>query len=183
MSLRLGLRPVLVCAAALVMSHAAFAQVKIAVVNLQKAVFDTAEITKANVDMQAKFKPRQDDLNNLASRMQQIQQQLQTMAGKLTAQAESDMQAEYQRLQREAQRKQQDLQEEVEAYRNDVLQKSSQKMTEVIKKLADEKGLDLVVDSATTLFVKPTLDITSEAVAAFDKAYPVAAAPPPAAKK
>ena len=45
-------------------------------------------------------------------------------------------------------------------------------MTEVIKKLADEKGLDVVVDSANIVFFKPTLEITQEAIAAYDKAYP-----------
>ena len=45
-------------------------------------------------------------------------------------------------------------------------------MTEVIKKLADEKGLDVVVDSANIVFFRPALEITEEAIAAYDKAYP-----------
>lgn len=183
MFLRFGLRPVVLCAAAAFVSQGAFAQVKVAVVNLQRAVFESAEIKKADAEMQAKYKPRQDELNNLQAQVQQIAQQLQTQADKLTPQAQSELQANYQRLQREGQRKQQDLQEEVEAYRNDILQKSSQKMTVVVKKLAEEKGLDLVVDSATTLFVKPTIDITNEAIVAYDKEYPVAASAPPTAKK
>jgi Skp family chaperone for outer membrane proteins len=43
----------------------------------------------------------------------------------------------------------------------------------VVKKLADEKGLDLVVDSANTLFFKPALELTNDAVTAYNKAYPV----------
>jgi Skp family chaperone for outer membrane proteins len=39
--------------------------------------------------------------------------------------------------------------------------------------LADEKGLDLVVDSANTLFFKPALELTNDAVVAYNKAYPV----------
>ena len=46
-------------------------------------------------------------------------------------------------------------------------------MTEVVKKLAEEKGYDLVVDTSTALYFKPALDITAEAIAAYDKAYPV----------
>jgi|SRR6185437_7110170 outer membrane protein len=178
MSLRIGLRPLFVCAAAVVFSQAAFAQMKIAVVNLQNAVMSTAEITKANDEMQAKFKPQQDELNNLNTQMQQISSQLQTQGDKLSPQAAADLQANGQRLQREAQRKDQDLRDAVEAYRNEVLQKSSQKMSDVVKKLAEERGYDLVVDSQTTLFVKPAIDITKDVIAAYDKAYPVAAAPP-----
>jgi outer membrane protein len=50
-------------------------------------------------------------------------------------------------------------------------------MGDVVKKLADEKGLDLVVDTSTTLFFKPALDLTTDAIAAYNKAYPVEAAP------
>jgi outer membrane protein len=45
-------------------------------------------------------------------------------------------------------------------------------MQEVVRKLADEKGLDIVVDVTSTVFFKPALDLTAEAIAAYDKAYP-----------
>ncbi len=53
-------------------------------------------------------------------------------------------------------------------------------MQDVVKKLAEEKGLDIVVDSANTVFYKAPFDITAEATAAYDKTYPVAAAKPAA---
>ena len=46
-----------------------------------------------------------------------------------------------------------ELQQDVQADRNEILSKSSQKMSDVIKKLAEEKGVDLIVDSATTLYL------------------------------
>ena len=64
------------------------------------------------------------------------------------------------------------MQADAHGYRNDVLSKSSQKMTDVVKKLAEEKGLDLVVDTSTALYFKPAMDITKDAIAAYDKAYP-----------
>ena len=42
-----------------------------------------------------------------------------------------------------------------------------------MKKLADEKGLDVVVDSANIVFFKPALEITEESIAAYDRTYPV----------
>ena len=70
------------------------------------------------------------------------------------------------------QRKSEDLQADVDRERNEVLGASSRKMTEVVKKLAEEKGYDVVVDVSTTIYFKPALDITTEALAAFNKAYP-----------
>jgi outer membrane protein len=53
------------------------------------------------------------------------------------------------------------------------LQHAGGRMQEVVKKLADEKGLDIVVDSANTVFFKAPLEITTEATAAYNKTYPV----------
>ncbi len=174
---RMGLRPLLACSALFVFSHIAAAQIKVAVVDIQKAVFESAEIKKANEDMQATFKPRQDKINLLASEIQALQTQLQNSNGKLTPAQEADIQANGSKKQRELKYATDDLNSDAEAFRNETLQKSSVKMNEVIKKVAEAKGLDLVVDAQTAHFYKPALDITDEVIAAYNKAYPVAGAP------
>ena len=64
----------------------------------------------------------------------------------------------------------------MERDRNDILSRVSQRMRDVVTKIASEKGLDLVVDAANTIFFKPVLDFTAEATAAYDKSFPAAAA-------
>jgi outer membrane protein len=177
MSFRMALRPLMVCSVLLCAGHLASAQVKIGVINLQKAVFDTAEIKKADAEMQAKYKPRQDKLQQTQEQIAKIAEQLQQGGGKLTPQQEADLQAQGTRLQKDGQRMQDDLQADVTADRNDILSKSTQKMNDVVKKIAEEKGLDLVVESSATLYVKPTIDITADATSAYDKAYPVGTTP------
>jgi len=149
----------------------ASAQLKVAVINSQKAVVDTAEIKKAQAEMEAKFKPRQDQLVKLQKDLQDIQTQLQS--GKLKQLGEQELQAQGQRKQRELQRIQQDLQDDVERDRNDILTRCGTRMRDVVNKLATEKGLDIVLDGATTIFFKPTFDLTAEATTAYDKTYPV----------
>jgi outer membrane protein len=173
-----GLKPAVICLALLAFSRLAPAQTKVGVINLQRAVFECAEIKKADQDMPGKFKARQDEIDQLNKEIAAIAQQLQTNQGKLTPQQESDLTAQGQRKQRDVQRKQEDLNNDAQAYRNDILSKSSQKMTEVVKKIAETKGLDLVVDTSTALYFKPAMDITQEAVTEYDKAYPVTAAAP-----
>jgi len=174
----MGLRPLVVCSALFAITQIASAQAKVAVVNLQRAVFESAEIKKADAEMQAKFKPRQDEIDQLTKEIAAIAQQLQNGSGKLTAQAESDLNAQGTTKQRQLQRKQDDLQADATAYRNEILSKSSQKMTDVVKKLAEDKGVDLIIDSSTTLYFKPALELTNDAIAAYDKAYPVTGAAP-----
>ena len=150
------------------------AQVKIAVLNTQKALLETDDIKKAQREMEAKFKPRQDQLVKLQKELEDIGTQLNS--GKLNELGTQELQTEGQRKQRELQRMQQDIQEEVERERTEILQRAGTRMQEVVKKLADEKGLDIVVDSANTVFFKTTFEITADATAAYNKTYPVAAA-------
>jgi outer membrane protein len=161
------------CAAALVFSSVAAAQTKVGVVNFQKAILDTAEIKKASLDLQNKYKPRQDALEKVQRELADIQTQLNSSQGRLSAAGEADLQARGQRKQREAERIGQDLQDDVNRERNDVLQRTGTRMTEIVRKIAEEKGLDLVVDTQNTYFFKPALDVTAEATAAYDKAFPL----------
>ena len=167
------LSALVVCAAGLGSPFTASAQLKVAVINSQKAIIETAEIKKAQNEMMAKYKPRQDALDQAQRELNDIQAQLQSSQGKLSPAGEADLEARGQRKQREAQRLSEDLQADVDRERQEILQRAGAHMTEVVKKLAEEKGLDLVVDVTTTLFFKPTLEITNDAIAAYDKAYPV----------
>src|SRR5258708_39915170 len=146
-------------------------QVKIGVINSQKAVIDTAEIKKAQADLETKFKPRQDQMLKLQKDLQDIQAQLQS--GKLNQLGEQELTAQGQKKQRDLKRLDEDLQADVNAERNDILQRTGTRMQEVVKKLADEKGLDVVIDSANTIYFKAALELTADAVVAYNKAYPV----------
>jgi outer membrane protein len=172
MRLRMGLRMLLVAAALCAGGRSVSAQVKVAVINLQRAVLESAEIQKASAELTAKYKPRADQIDQLQKDIANISQQLQTSSGKLSPQAESDLNAQGQRKQRELQRSQEDLQADVDRERNEILSKSTQKMSEVVKKIAEEKGFDLVVDVSTTVYFKPAMEITTDAIAAYNKAYP-----------
>jgi len=180
MSFRLALRPLMVCSALFVFGHVAAAQSKVAVINLQKAVLESAEIKAASAAMEARYKPRVAQIEALDKEIAGISQNLQTNAGKLTPQAESDLNAQGTKKQRDAQRLRDDLQADVDRDRNEILQRSAGKMSDVLKKLAEEKGYDIVVDAPYAPYFKASLEITNDLIAAYDKAYPAAA--PPAKK-
>jgi outer membrane protein len=167
----LAIRAGLVCFALAPLATVAPAQLKVAVVNVQKAMIDSDELKKVSAQIESKFKPKQDELNKLQSDMASIQQQLQS--NKLTPQAQSDLQLQGQRKQRDAQRLSDDLQQEFDRDRQDILGKTAQKMSEVVKKLAEERGYDVVIDVSQALYFKPALDVTADALAAYNKAYPV----------
>ena len=151
---------------------ALFGQAKVAIINSQKALLDTAEMVKAQKELETKFKPRQDQMETIQKDLQQIQNQLQTMAGKLTPAAEQELNIKGQRRQRELQRIQEDLQADVDRERQDVITKAAERMNDVVKKLAESKSIDVVIDVTNAVFFKPALDITAEVTAEYNKLHP-----------
>jgi outer membrane protein len=152
------------------LSAQAIQPAKVAIINAQKAVADTQEIRKDQTVLQSKFAPRQQSIEALQRDLSTIQQQLN--AGNVPADKEAQLRADGTQKQRQLQRLTEDLQSDVNAERQDILGRAGRQMTEVVKKLAEERGIDVVVDISNTIYFKPALDITSEATAAYDKAYP-----------
>jgi outer membrane protein len=166
--LRLALAGLLLTAAA----PALHAQLKVGVVNLQKALQDTAEIKAAEASLKAKFGPRQEELAGLEKEISKLSQDLEQNQSKYNEATLAEMSSRLQLRQRQYQRNAQSLQDDVNAVRQDVLNRVGQRLQEVIKKLAEEKGLDMVLDAGNTYFFKPVLEITEDVTKAYDLAYP-----------
>src|ERR1700722_4193277 len=141
------LSALVVCASALVSTPFASAQTKIGVVNFQKAIADTAELKKAQNDLAIKFKPQQDEYDKANRDYNDLQIQLQNSQGKgLSASAEVDLESRATRKQREVERLKEDLEGDVTKEREETVQRLGARMTEIVKKLMEDKGLDAVFD-------------------------------------
>ena len=174
MPVHLGRAVSVVCFALATLAPTAVAQNRIAVISLQRFLNESVEIKKASAAMEAKYKPRQAEIEKVQKDIEAIEQQLRANAGKLTPQAEGDLTARGQRRQRDLQRLTEDLQQDVERERNEILSRSRERLVEVVRQVAEAKGLDVVVEMGNTFYAKPSIDITAEAIAAYDKS---AAAP------
>jgi len=171
MSFLNGLRRILVLTLPLLAASAMFAQVKVGIVDTQGALSETAEMKKAQTDLEVKFKARNEEFQQLQKEYQDLQSKL-SLGDKLTAQAQNELTLQAQRKQRDLQRLGEDLQAAVDRERNEIIARTSQRLKQVLDKIAADKSLDVIIDAADTVFFNPALDITKEATAAYDKAYP-----------
>ena len=164
----------LACLTALTVCAAltASAQIKVGSVNLQKALQETAEIKAAEADLKARYGPKTAQLAAMEKEVAQLTQEAESNQGKYTESALADLGAKIQLKQRQLQRASEGLQAAVDRERQDILQRVGQRLQEVVKRVAEEKGLDVVIDAGSLLFAKPALDISAEVTAAYDKAYP-----------
>lgn len=170
---KLVFRAALIGAALVVTSGLASAQLKVAVVDLNKALQNTAEIKQAETDLNARYGPKRDELAAAEKELAKLQQDYEANQGKYTEAALVELASRIQNKQRIFQRNAQALQDEVTRDRQDILSRVGQRLQEVVKKVAEQKGMDMVVDSNSTLYTKPALDISADVTTAYDAAYPV----------
>lgn len=152
---------------------AALAQVKVGVVNLQRALQETAEIKQAEADLQVRFGPRQKELAELEKEIAKLQQEAQANQDKYTEAAMSELISRIKIKQRQYQRNSEGLQDAVNRERQDILQRVGQRFQEVLRQVAEEKGLDIIIDANNLLFSRDALDISADVTAAYDKKFPV----------
>lgn len=148
------------------------AQQKVAIIDVQRAILETSEIKKAQADLEAKYKPRQDEFDAAQKEMAALQNQLDSQAASLTPAQGAELQGKLQMAQRRAQRMQEDLQASIGRDRDAILGQVGQRMQAVVTKIASAKDLDVLIDVSNAVYFKPALDITTEAVTAYDKAHP-----------
>jgi len=122
--------------------------------------------------LEATYKPKQDALAKAQQELQDLDTQMRSSQGQLSQAGAAELQAKAQRKQTQVERLQQDLQEDFEADRDRALQLTGTRMTDVLKKLADEKQLDLIIDATALRFSRTTLDVTDAAIKAYDAAHP-----------
>ncbi len=144
------------------------AQTKIAVIDFQNALLNTADMQKESAALESKYSGRQEEIGALSAELQEIQNKLQTAQGAEAVR----LQAEGQRKQRTAQRLSEDLQSDVDFDRQNILASASERMRDVVRELRMEKQIDLIVDAGGVLAHNALIDLTAEATQAYDTRHP-----------
>lgn len=144
----------------LAVAGAAWADVKIAVLDYQMALLDSDAAKKYAVDSEKKFAPQLNKLKALESDAKRLQDRLMKDGEKMK-------QAEYERLELELKQKardfqvqSQDLNEAKAMADNEVLQTLKPKLDKAVEEVLKAGNYDLVIDRNAVVDVKPQLDIT-----------------------
>ena len=171
---------VLAAVTAAVLAGPARAQqaIKIAVVNSSQAFQDCAEGKKAIAQFDERDKKIRAEIKKMDDAILALQSRLNTGQLTMAQDALMGIQNDIARKQTERKRFEEDQTREFTQFRNGIVQRIQTEMIEIIKALRKEKGLDLVVDFATSGIIdfEPALDITAEVVSRYDASR--AAAPP-----
>jgi outer membrane protein len=157
---------------------------KIAVVNIQLAIASTGEGKQAAAELQARFNPEKNELDQLQQRIEDLQGRLRNGERTLSDEEKARLAREGNELSRRYQRRQQELSEDANDAQNDVLDRIGRKMLTVLDRYAQQNGYSLVLDvsgqATPVLYASNQVDITQTIIKLYDQAHPVKAATAPA---
>jgi outer membrane protein len=156
----------------------------VAVINIQQAIATSAEGKQALDELQKKYQPRRQDLQQQQQSLSALQDQLQRGQTTLSDDEKFRLSREIQDKQRLFKRAQEDANSDFQTDSQEIIQRIGKKMVQVIKQYSQSHNLALVLDDSQLplYYVANGTDITAAIVKLYDQANPVAAAtPPPAA--
>ncbi len=155
---------------------AANAQDKIGVINLNSAIGGTAEGKKAITDLEKKFAPRKQELQQLQQEIQDLQEKLAKQSATLSDDDQRRLGRDLEDKQRILKRSADDAQSDYNADTEDSVHRIGQKMVHVISDYAQQNGFVLVIDDAQVpiYYASKEIEISAEIVKRYDIAYPLA---------
>ena len=170
---------------ALLAASAAVAQntaaTKVGVINIQAAIVSTKEGQKAAAEMQAKFGPKQKELETKQAEIQTLQGDLAKGSNTMSEDKRNDISRRIDTKTRELTRATEDAQGELEAEQQKVFNDLGGKLMEIVNQYGRDNGYAVILDVGSqqgpVLFAAN--DVTKDIIDLYDKAI---AAPPSAAK-
>jgi outer membrane protein len=157
--------PLLLTSAFLLSASLAAGQVaKIAVVDFERAVVQSAEGKKSSDKFNATLQSKQADAEKRQKELEDAQRKLQTQERTLNDAAKANLQKDIDRRTTELQRFNEDSQKELQSLRDELLRPIAEKASAILSAIAAEQGYTLIVDVSNpqnnVLWFNPKNDIT-----------------------
>ena len=155
---------------------------KIAIINIQEAILATAEGKKLNADLQARFAPRETEINNAAKEITTLQNQLNAGGNTMSQEAKDSLTQEISTKQRDLQQNTTNAQTDFQTAQTTLLNTVGGKMMPLLKTYAEQHGYTAILDDSLpwpqspVLYFNPGTVITSDIVKLYDQAHPLTAA-------
>jgi len=156
---------------------------RVGVINVRAAILSTQEGKAGIAQMESRFGPKRQQLQDEQKQVQTMQQQLQQGANTLSADARAQLQDNAQRAERRLEEDTSDAQTDFENAGNQLVAQIMQKMMPLLQSYATEHGFAVILDSSVPgqqnplLYASENTNIGPDIVKLYDQKYPVPNAP------
>ena len=151
----------------LLMPWMAHAQGKIGFVNTDRILRDSTPAQRAQKKIEGEFQKRDQELAQMADQLKQMQNEMERSAVTMSESQRRTKEREFGDMNREFQRKQREFREDLNQRRNEELAAVVEKANRVIRKIAAQENLDIVIQDA--VYANPRIDITDKVIKALDE--------------
>ncbi|MGB9894207.1 MAG: OmpH family outer membrane protein [Candidatus Saccharicenans sp.] len=162
----------LIIAAISLLSLAAGAQtqLKVAIINSQKAFDQSTEGKKAVAILQEREDQMKAELKKMDEELRRLKEKLASQKLTLSTEAQSQLQLEIAEKEAARQKYEQEANRDFEQFKAQMIKRIRDEMLTVIDDLIKEKGYDLVFElsSSGLIHYKPELDITEEVIKRYE---------------
>ena len=169
--------------ATLLFSSTASAQVKVAVIDVQRAVASTEDGLRAQATLKKLFDSKQQELNKKQSDLQRQREEIDKQSKVLPKDALQKRYEDWQKQMMDLQAVFLEYNKELEREQKKLTEPVFEKMLAIIKRIATSDNIDLVVDKATVAYVRGDLDLTDRCIQLYNSgaggSAPAAPAPQP----
>lgn len=161
--------------------------VKVGVIQIERAIFESEEGKAAMADLQKKANAKQEELAKQQKEIQDLQTQIQRQGATLNQEAQAALARNLQNKQIAFQRANEDSQREFSQLQQDITNRIGRKIAAEVQKYAAENNFYLILNSSgqnsQILFNDNSVDITSDIIKRFNLSQtspgsPATATPP-----
>ena len=149
------------------------AEMKVAFVDLQKALMECDAGQAAKVSMGQRVKEFQTTAQQRQEVLKKLNQELEKKRLMLSAEAKAEKERDYQQQTKDFQRFIKDAQEELQQEEARLGRNILEGLSKVIKALGDKEAYTLVLErsNGALLYADDSIDLTDKVIAAYNKAY------------
>ncbi|TYB35633.1 MAG: OmpH family outer membrane protein [Flexistipes sinusarabici] len=157
----------------LAFSTLAVAELKIAVVDMQKALDECDAGKAASQKMEQKYKEMQEKIQKRRDKLQNMQTELNSQSGVLSEQAKQNKMAEYQSKLKDLKRMIEDSNAELQRQERSYVNRIAEDLTKVVSDLGKELKYDIIMEKqeAGVLHNSETVDITPIVIERYNKEW------------
>ncbi|MCL2822526.1 MAG: OmpH family outer membrane protein [Polyangiaceae bacterium] len=174
----------MLCIASLVLLSApiAAAQIKIAVVDMQRAVMETEDGLRAQATLKKLFDRKQSDLDARQEELKRARDDIEKQARVLSKDALDRRRAEWEQSMAELQNMFVEFNKELQKEERRLTQPIITRVQSVLRQLAAQEGYDAILERAAVPYVRTDLDITDRVIQRYNAGGAGGSAPaaPPA---
>lgn len=140
------------------------AELKVGVINLDEVLQKSPMAVQLNAKISSDFKPRQDKLNAAQASLQTTLDDFTYNSYKMTPEERNKMQVKINADRRALENMSTSLQRDLQTAQQQGVQSLLNKLNTVIAQIAKDGNYDMILSTANTLYLNPTINITQQVV-------------------